>query len=124
MLRATIGAQATAAHAALALGAAGDWASLYAYYNDADKYTAQLRKLEKSAADAPTSGAGQFLLGYHYLMTGAKQEAKKHFAEAAKLTPNDKLAQHILKQLESTGTVTPPVLPEPGTQAAPKGKQL
>jgi hypothetical protein len=38
------------------------------------------------------------------------------------LTPNDKLAEHILKQLESSGSVTPPVLPE---QNGPgKGKQL
>ena len=61
---------ATAAHAALALGPPSDWASLYSYYNDADKYTGQLRKLEKTVADVPTSAAGHFLLGYHYLMTG------------------------------------------------------
>ena len=83
------------------------------YYNDADKYTEQLRKLEKTVADVPNSAPGHFLLGYHYLMTGAKEEAKKHFAQAAKLTPNDKLAEHILKQLESGDTVTPPDLPKP-----------
>jgi len=104
---------ATAAHAALALGAPGDWSGLYAYYNDADKYTGQLRKLEKTVADVPKSAPGQFLLGYHYLMTGAKEEAKQHFALAAKLTPNDKLAEHILKQLQSSGSVTPPKLPPP-----------
>jgi tetratricopeptide (TPR) repeat protein len=113
---------ATAAHAALALGAPSDWANLYSYYNDAQKYTEQLRKLEKTVTDAPTAAAGQFLLGYHYLMTGAKPEARKHFAEAARLTPNDKLAEHILKQLESSGSVTPPVLPEQNGPA--KGKQL
>jgi tetratricopeptide (TPR) repeat protein len=115
---------ATAAHAALALGAPSDWANLYSYYNDAEKYTEQLRKLEKTVTDAPTGAAGHFLLGYHYLMTGAKQEALKHFTEAAKLTPNDKLAQHIVKQLQANGTVTPPVLPGPGMPAEPKGKQL
>ena len=86
-------------------------ANLYSYYNDADKYTGQLRKLEKTVADAPNSAPGQFLLGYHYLMTGAKAEAKEHFAQAAKLTPNDKLAQHILEQFESSSPVTPPKLP-------------
>ncbi len=101
-------AAATEAHAALALGAPSDWTHLYAYYNDADRYTGQLRKLEKTVADVPNSAPGHFLLGYHYLMTGAKDEAKEHFAQAAKLTPNDKLAQHILKQLESGGAVTPP----------------
>jgi tetratricopeptide (TPR) repeat protein len=113
---------ATAAHGALALGAPSDWSNLFSYYNDADKYTEQLRKLEKSVTDAPTSAAGQFLLGYHYLMTGAKAEAKAHFILAAKLTPNDKLAQHIVKQLETNGSVTPPVLPKP--PEAQKGKQL
>ena len=99
---------ATEAHAALALGEPSDWTNLYAYYNDADRYTGQLRKLEKTVADVPNSAPGHFLLGYHYLMTGAKDEAKEHFTQAAKLTPNDKLAQHILKQLESGGAVTPP----------------
>ena len=46
--------------------------NLYAYYNDADRYTEQLRKLEKTVADVPKSAPGHFLLGYHYLMTGAK----------------------------------------------------
>jgi hypothetical protein len=116
---------ATAAHAALVLGTPSDWTNLYSYYNDAPKYTEQLRKLEKAVSDTPTAAAAQFLLGYHYLMTGAKAEAKKHFAEAARLTPNDKLAQHIVKQLEANQAVTPPVLPEqPGAQGAPKGKQL
>ena len=110
---------ATEAHAALALGEPSDWAHLFAYYNDNDRYTGQLRKLEKTVATAPNSAPGHFLLGYHYLMTGAKDEAKQHFAQAAKLTPNDKLAEHILKQLESGGTVTPPKLPE-----EPHGKQL
>ena len=94
------------------------------YYNDADQYTEQLRKLEKTVADVPNSAPGHFLLGYHYLMTGAKEEAKAHFAQAAKLTPNDKLAQHILKQLESGGAVTPPDLPKPPLPGEQKGKLL
>ena len=99
--------------------APGDWPNLYGYYNDADRYTGQFRKLEKAVSDTPTSAPAQFLVGYHYLMTGAKAEAKAHFAEAAKLTPNDKLAQHILKQLDSNSPVTPPPLPK-----QPEGKPL
>jgi len=115
---------ATEAHAALALGAPSDWKNLYAYYHDVDKYTAQLRKLEKTVADVPISAPGHFLLGYHYLMTGAKEEAKTQFAEAAKLTPNDKLAGHILKQLESGDVVKPPELPTPPPPGEQKGKSL
>ena len=44
-------------------------------------------------------------------MTGAKAEAKEHFAKAAKLTPKDKLVAHILKQLDAGSDVTPPELP-------------
>jgi len=113
---------ATEAHAALVLGEPSDWPHLYAYYNDSDRYSEQLRKLEKTVSDVPTSAPGHFLLGYHYLMTGAKAEAKSHFAQAAKLTPNDKLAQHILKQLESGSAVTPPQLPKQPTDE--KGQQL
>ncbi len=115
-------AAATEAHVALALSPPSDWNNLYAYYNDADKYTEHLRKLEKNVADTPKSAPGHFLLGYHYLMTGAKEEAKDHFVQAAKLTPNDKLAQHILKQLESGSAVTAPELPKQPRE--PKGKQL
>ena len=117
-------AAATEAHWALALGPPSDWANLYSYYNDADKYTEQLRKLEKSVAETPDSAPDQFLLGYHYLMTGAKAEAKAHFAKAAKLAPNDKLAQHILDQFESNSPITPPKLPPQPQPDEQKGKLL
>jgi tetratricopeptide (TPR) repeat protein len=103
---------ATEAHAALALGTPATWGELYGYYNDVNKYTEQLRKLEKASSTTPSSAPAHFLLGYHYLMTGAKADAKEHFAQAAKLTPNDKLAPHILKQLDAGGNVTPPELPK------------
>ena len=57
-------------------------------------------------------------------MTGTKEEAKTHFAQAAKLTPNDKLAEHILKQLETGGAVKPPDLPKPPLPGEQKGKLL
>ena len=104
------------------MGPPSDWNDLYGYYNDIDRYTQQLRKLEKSVSDSPKGRSEQFLLGYQYLMTGAKEQAKRHFAEAVKLTPNDKLAQHILKQLESNSPVTPPELPKP--QGKENGKLL
>ena len=115
---------ATEAHAALAFGTPSNWSDLYGYYNDVEKYTDQLRKLEKTVATVPNSAPGQFLLGYHYLMTGATAQAKEHFALASKLTPNDKLAQHIVKQLDSGGTVTPPDLPKLPPQGAEHPPQL
>ena len=86
----------------MAMGAIADWDGLYAYYNDAGKYTADLRTLEKAAAENPKSAAEHFLLGYHYLMIGARDNAKTELAAAVKLTPSDKLASHFLQEMEST----------------------
>ena len=115
-------AAATEAHAALALGPPSDWNNLYSYYNDAAKYTEQLRKLEKTVADVPDSRPDISCWPITILMTGAKPEAKAHFAQAAKLTPNDKLAQHILDQFQSNNAIVPPTLPKQPDE--PKGKLL
>jgi len=101
-------AAASEAHAAMAMGPIPEWKDLYGYYNDINKYTAQLRALEKAATGNPKSAADHFLLGYHYLMTGARDDAKTEFAQAVNLTPKDKLASHYLKQLESNAPLTPP----------------
>jgi hypothetical protein len=110
---------ASEAHAAMALGTIAGWNDLYAYYNNADKYTTQLRALEKAVAANPKDAAERFLLGYHYLMIGARDNAKTELAEAAKLTPKDKLAGHYLQQLQSNSPLTPPQM-----AARPQGKAL
>jgi tetratricopeptide (TPR) repeat protein len=102
------GPAASEAHAAMALGSIADWKDLYGYYNNVDKYTSQLRALEKAARDNPKDGADHFLAGYHYLMIGARNEAKAEFADVVKLTPKDKLASHYLQQLQSNAPLTPP----------------
>jgi len=99
---------ATEAHVALTLAPVIDWATLQGYYSDADKYTSQLRKLEKYVTDNPTSAPARFLLGYQYLMTGHRPEAKREMIEAVKLTPKDKLAAYVLKLLETDKPITPP----------------
>jgi tetratricopeptide (TPR) repeat protein len=104
-------AAAGRAHAALALGPPSDWPGLYGYYNDVAKYSAQLRKLEKTVADAHNSAPSRFLLGYHYLMIGAQVNAKHEFSAVGQLTPDDKLAEHILTQLQAGQAITPPESP-------------
>ncbi len=101
-------AAASEAHAAMAMGPIPEWKELFSFYNNVDKYTTQLRSLEKASTDNPKSAADHFLLGYQYLMTGARDNAKTEFAEAVKLTPNDKLASHYLQQLQSNSPLTPP----------------
>jgi len=112
-------AAASEAHAAMALGTIADWKDLYAYYNDVAKYTTQLRALEKAAIADPNSAAEHFLLGYQYLMTGARENAKAEFAQAVKLTPDDKLANHYLQELQSNVPLTPPEM-----ASRPQGQSL
>jgi hypothetical protein len=99
------------AHAVLAFGKASDWNSLFAYYGDADTYTKQLRKLEEHVKAHASSAEGHFLLGFQYMMIGAKDDAKTHMAEAAKLTPKDKLAAQLLEQLGGRPVTPPPPKP-------------
>ena len=73
----------------------------YPYYDDVNRYTTPLRALEKGVNDNPNSAPERFLLGYQYLMTGARPNAEEQFAEAVKLTPKDKLAAHYLAALKA-----------------------
>ena len=86
---------ASEAHAAMALGPIADWNDLYGYYNDANKYTTQLRALEKAATDNPKDAADHFLLGYHYLMIGARDNAKTEFADAGEVDPQGQACQPL-----------------------------
>jgi len=112
-------AAANEAHAAMAMGPIADWNDLYGYYNDASKYTTQLRALEKAVSSDPKSAAEHFLLGYHYSMIGARGNAKTQFAQAVKLTPKDKLASHYLEQLQSNAPLEPPQM-----ASRPQGTEL
>jgi len=112
-------AAAGEAHAAMAMGPIADWKDLYGYYNDVNKYTTQLRALEKAAAANPKDPADHFLLGYHYLMTGARENAKIAFAEVVKLAPSDKLAGHYLQELKSNAPIAPPEM-----ASIPEGQSL
>jgi hypothetical protein len=116
------GPAASEAHAAMALGAIANWSDLAGYYYDAakhtsqlgalevEKYTAQLRALEKASADNPKSAAEHFLLGYHYLMIGARENGKSQFADAVKLVSGDKLADHYLQELQANSPLAPPAM--------------
>ena len=74
---------------------------------------------KRRLTDNPKSASDNFLLGYHYMMTGARDNAKTEFADAVKLTPKDKLASHYLKELQSNEPLTPPQM-----AAKPQSKAL
>jgi hypothetical protein len=103
------------AHAALALGAPSDWPTLFAVYGNEQTYTDQLRALERFVRENPNRADAHFLLGYQYLMTGNRDEARNQFADATRLTPEDQLARRFLGELG--GQV--PSQPTPRTTARP-----
>lgn len=86
------------AHARIALGPIADWATLFGYYGDQERYTSQLRALEKYSSENPISADARFLRAYQYLMTGHIEPAKAQLALAVRLAPNDKLAADLLKR--------------------------
>ncbi len=86
------------AHARIALGPIANWATLFGYYGDQERYTSQLRALEKYSRENPESADARFLQAYHYLMAGYIEQAKQQLAEAVELNPNDKLASELLER--------------------------
>ena len=113
-------AAAAEAHAAMALGPVADWDDLYAYYDNINTYTNQLRALEKASGENPNSAPDHFLLGYQYLMTGARNAAEPQIADAVKLAQKDKIATHSVRRFQSNKPLTPPQPPQtaarPGSQ--------
>jgi hypothetical protein len=86
-------------YAVLAAGPGWDWATMSALYPDVSVYTQQLRALEDYVRKHATAGDARFLLAYHYLVLGYKDEAVKQLREVVRLTPNDKLSAELLKAL-------------------------
>jgi hypothetical protein len=92
---------AAEAHIALANSPPIDWPTLLSYYGNVETYTQQLRALEAFTQENPKKPEGRFLLGYHYIMTGHKDAAKKELVAAKAIVPDDKLAESLVKQLDS-----------------------
>jgi tetratricopeptide (TPR) repeat protein len=95
-----------------------DWTTMSSLYGDTDDYVAQLRKLEKHCQSEPTDAAAAFVLAYHYLVTGAKEEAIHALRAVVKNQPKDVTAKRMLDALAPPADVEPP---KPGeTQVAEK----
>jgi hypothetical protein len=102
------------AHAAVSLGRISDWPAVYAYYQDAEKYTEQFRALEKHVAENPKSPEGRFLLGYHCVVTGNKEAARKNLTEAVQLVPKDEVAKQLLQRVAAPASE--PIPPPPAEE--------
>jgi tetratricopeptide (TPR) repeat protein len=109
------------AHLALALGPVADWNTLYAYYGDLPPYTAQLDALVQHLHDHRDAADARFLLGYHDLMMGHREEAKRELEQVVKMVPHDKLAAQLLEKLggKAPKGPTPPPPPPPKKPSSP-----
>ncbi len=103
------------AHAALALGPAADWPTLYTYYDNLPVYQKQLDELVAYIKAHPDAADARFVLAYHDLMLGDKDAAKVQFEKVLAKVPQDQLAA---KLLTSVGGTPPPV---PAAETMSKG---
>jgi len=86
----------------LAVAPGWSWATMSQLYPDVGTYEQQLRKLEGATKDDPQNAASRFLLGYHYLVAGHQDAARRQFAKVVELQPKDRVAQQLLTGLEKT----------------------
>jgi tetratricopeptide (TPR) repeat protein len=92
---------AAALYAVLAAGPGWDWDTMIGSYPDRETYTQQLRALEDHLRNNPNDSAGRFVLTYHYLVLGYKDEAVNQLREVVRLKPDDKLSAELLRALTS-----------------------
>jgi hypothetical protein len=104
------------AHAALSLGPAADWNTLYGYYRDVTVYTRHLDALAAYIAAHRNAADARFVMAYQDMMMGHNQEARDGLMQVLKLVPQDKLAAQLVEKLGGTPPKnnTPPAPPKPG----------
>jgi cytochrome c-type biogenesis protein CcmH/NrfG len=91
-------------YAVLAAGPGWDWQTMRGLYPDEDTYTRQLRALEEHVRKEPKSADARFVLAYHYLVLGSKDEAVKQLKGVVSVQPQDKLSAALVKALTTSDT--------------------
>gem|GEM_PF-5729426 len=86
------------AHLALHHSSPWNWETLSEHYKKTKVYTSQLKELENSIRKKSTAEK-RFLVGYHYLMQGHKDAARKQLELAQKLQPKNEVIQSLLRQI-------------------------
>jgi len=84
----------------LAVAPGWSWETMSGLYPDVNVYEKQLRGLESFTKNEPKNAAGRFLLGYHYLVAGHRDAARRQLERVADLQPKDRVAQQLLAGLE------------------------
>jgi hypothetical protein len=76
-----------------------DWTTMSGLYGRTDDYTTQLRNLESYCQKNPNDPASQFVLAYHYLALGSKDDAITALQMVVKNQPKDYTAKRMLDAL-------------------------
>lgn len=92
-------ASAAALNSFLSSAPGMDWTTLSGLYGNVDDYEAQLRKLEDYIRANPNDPAANFVLAYHYLVIGAKNDAINALKVVVKNQPKDYTAKRMLDAL-------------------------
>jgi len=72
------------------------WEQLRGYYGNPDAYAQQYSKLQNAAKQPSAAASLRFLLGYHHLMLGHRQDASEEFERVLKQLPNDPVTMNLL----------------------------
>ena len=97
-------------------------------YNDNQKFTDQLRALEKARKEKTEEPGLRFLLGYQYGYLGYPSNAVKELNKAVELAPQDELAAKLREAMQAKLSPKEPVAPaetasEPSTPTTPEPPQ-
>lgn len=86
-------------HSVLAVGPGWDWTTMSQLYSSAEIYTEQLRELEAWVKDHDSLPEGHFVLAYHYLTCGHREQAASELKLVVKALPDDPVSLRMLSQL-------------------------
>ncbi len=98
---------AAALYAVLSAGPGWDKDTMAALYPAGNAYTPQLRALEDYDRQHPNEGPGRFLLAYHYLVLGYKDQAVEQLRDVVRVQPKDQLSAALLKALTQADAAAP-----------------
>jgi len=118
---------ATVLHSVLAVSPGWDWTTMSQLYPSLDVYTTHLRALENWTGQHPELPEGHFVLAYHYLTCGHRDDAATQLQLVVKALPDDTVSARLLNLLtgeppKPSGTSKPPPAPKPGTPTIPAGQ--
>jgi tetratricopeptide (TPR) repeat protein len=86
-----------------------DWTTMSGLYGNTNDYTSQLRSLESYCQSNPKDASSHFVLAYHYLALGSKDDAVTALKVVVENQPKDYTAKRMLDAL------APPVAPAPAS---------